>query len=260
MKSRKYCLFSHNDAKSILERQCYYDKKYINFYLSIYRSKGASCNVAGDGPETQWDIFVKSGIVLSTDNEHVYFGMYNIGGGDCFYHSILQLRDLSSIGIVTISDLRFGLWYFAVNHQKELCREIYEAFRALQDNESYEEFIVNIRRPQEWACSRIIVIMSIYLQTDIIIITNELNIVDGSAVPGIFDTRTVMNDQRIIRSDLVLHNDNYRKNRPRVTRLKAVTILSLIYMSHIVQIVYKALQPIPLLTYRPMEASYHGIG
>jgi len=64
------------------------EKQYILIYLSIYLCKGACCNIAGDGPQTQWDRFVRSGIILSTDAGNIFFGMYN-SGGDCFYYSIL---------------------------------------------------------------------------------------------------------------------------------------------------------------------------
>jgi len=187
--------------------KCCNKKRYIHFYLNIYLCKGASCNIAGDGPQTQWDQFVSSGIILSTDTSNIYVGMYNSGGGDCFYYSILQLTDLFSSGIVTVTDLRFALWYFAVNHQSELSKEIYEAFRTNHDNDSYEVFIENIKKPHEWACSRIIVIMSNFLQMEIIVITNELNSADRTTNPGLFKTSTAFNDRLSIPSDLVIANN-----------------------------------------------------
>jgi len=123
-------LSNNNDTKTFIRTIFCNENQYILFSLSIYLSKGASCNIAGDGPPTQWNQFVNSGIILSTDACNIYFGMYNRGGGDCFYYSILQLKDLFSSGIVTVTDLRFALWYFAVNQQSGLSREIYEAFRA----------------------------------------------------------------------------------------------------------------------------------
>jgi len=136
---------------------------YIYYCLDIYLSKGASCNPAGDGPKTQWDLFVHSGIIVSTDIKHVLVGMYNQGGGDCFYYSILQLRDLSSWNIFTVSDLRFSIWYYVVNHQKQLCKEIFNAFRPEDDNDTYEEFIEGIKKPNHWACSTTIIITSMFL-------------------------------------------------------------------------------------------------
>jgi len=62
----------------------YNERRYIFVYLSIYLTKAASYNIAGDGPNTQWDQFLKSGIILSTDCDNIYFVMYNSGGGDCF--------------------------------------------------------------------------------------------------------------------------------------------------------------------------------
>lgn len=181
--------------------------RYILFYVSIYLRKESSCNIAGDGPQTQWDQFVKSGIILSTDACNVYIGMHNNGGGDCFYYSILQLRDLFMYGIVSVTDLRLAIWHFVVKQEYELCKEIYEAFRASNDNDSYEEFSAKIIKPHEWACSSLIIIMSIFLQTDIIVITNEINITDGTKKPGLFKTSTACNDRLNIQSNLILTND-----------------------------------------------------
>jgi len=200
-------LSNNNDTKTFVRTIFYNRNRYILFYLSIYLSKGASCNIAGDGPKTQWDHFVNSGIILSTDASNIYFGMYNRGGGDCFYYSILQLTDLFSSGIVTVTNLRFALWYFAVNHQSGLSREIYEAFRANYDNDSYEEFIENLRKPHEWACSRTIVLMSNFLQMEIIVITNELNSADGTTTPGLFKTSAAFNDRLNLPSNSVLAYD-----------------------------------------------------
>ena len=100
-------------------------------YFNIYLSKGASCNIAGDGPQKpskQWNSFVKSGIILSTDNRNIFTGMLNDGDGDCFYYSILQLKDLHSMNIVTVADLRLAIWYFILHHEYQLCKLIYMHF------------------------------------------------------------------------------------------------------------------------------------
>jgi len=169
-------------------------------YLSISLSKGSSCNVAGDGP-SQWDLFVKSGIIISMNNEErIFYGMYNEGGGDCFYYSILQLVNLFDFNIITVTNLRFAIWYFMKNQQATICQEIYESLRANNDNESYDEFVESILLPNHWACSRIIVITALFLQRNIVLITNEL----GS--PGIFKTTTSFTDRLAIPSHSIVND------------------------------------------------------
>ena len=177
-------------------------------YYNIYLSKGASCNIAGDGPpkpSKQWNSFVKSGIILSTDNRNVFTGMLNDGDGDCFYYSVLQLKDLHSINIVTVADLRFAIWYFILHHEYQLCRLIYDAFRAIDDNDTYEEFIEAIKKPRNWACYKTIIITSIFLQTDIIVVTNELN-PDGTMFTGLFNTSTAFNERLKNKTNLIPPN------------------------------------------------------
>jgi hypothetical protein len=183
-----------------------FTRKYILCYLNIYLTKGASYNIAGDGP-TQWDLFVNSGIILSNDPENVYVGMHNNGDGYCFYYSILQLQDLFSHGIVTVSDLRFAIWYFVINQQYEICKESFEAFRDSQNNYSYAEYIESIRVPNQWACTITIIITSIFLQTDIILITNELSPADGTVEPGYLKTSSAFRDLLNIENNLILPND-----------------------------------------------------
>jgi len=194
-----------NKSYCLMEAALKKELQIFNF-LDIYLSKGASCNPAGDGPKTQWDLFVDSGIIMSTDIQHVLVGMYNQGGGDCFYYSILQLRDLSSWNIFTVSDLRLSIWYYITNHQNQLCKEIYDAFRAADDNDTYEEFIEGIKRPNHWACSKTIIITSMFLQTDIIIITNEINSA-GTMFTGLFKTSTALKDQLNIDHYMILPNE-----------------------------------------------------
>ncbi len=66
------------------------------------KSKTDKVIFAGDGPCKEWNAFVKSGIILTSYPEHVFVGMQNVGCGDCFYYSVLQLKDLSRLQIFTI--------------------------------------------------------------------------------------------------------------------------------------------------------------
>lgn len=175
-------------------------KQDVFYFINIYLTKGASCNSAGDGPKTQWDVFVKSGIIVSTDIQHILVGMNNQGCGDCFFYSILQMRDLRSTNIVTVHDLRFAIWYYVVNHQNELCKEIYDAFRPSNDNDTYQKYIERIKKTNEWVCSTTIIITSIFLQTDIILIKNEINSIDGTIFTELFKTSTALKDKLHIES------------------------------------------------------------
>ena len=183
-----------------INRDMYYKSSTATglMYICISLTNEASCNIAGDGP-TQWNLFVKSGIIITTNQkEKIFYGMLNKGGGDCFYYSILQLVDLSEFNIFTVSNLRYAIWYFIKHHQTEICQEIYNQFRSNYDDESYNVFVDSICRQGQWACSRTIIITSLFLQRDIVVVTNDIS------APSLFKTTTAFTDRLLIPSNLII--------------------------------------------------------
>jgi len=69
------------------------------------------------------------------------------------------------------------------------------------------KFTESILKHREWACSGTIIIMSIFLQTDIVVITNEINDIDVINVPRIFQTSTAFQDRLNIVNILILPNN-----------------------------------------------------
>jgi len=71
----------------------------------------------------------------------------------------LQLRDLFSYDIIT----RLALWSFIIHDENELCREIYDAFTAPHENDTFSEYVENFKKLNKWACSKAIIMMSMFL-------------------------------------------------------------------------------------------------
>ena len=85
---------------------------------------------------------------MSTNNREKYFyGMYNDGRGDCFYHSILQLVNLFKFKIITVTNLRFAICYVVTKRQPSICLEVCEAFRGNKDCSTYNEYVNSLLKP-----------------------------------------------------------------------------------------------------------------
>ena len=146
---------------------------------------------------SQWDSFIEYGIIFTEDSNNVFIGQDNPAGGDCFFYSILHYQHLCPTNITTVTDLRFAIWSFItdVDFNYSLCQDIHEAFHDSYDNDTFSEFVESIRTPHTWACSRTVLITSLFLHRDIIVVTNELNVVDGTTYCGPWKSGTSFKDR-----------------------------------------------------------------
>ena len=140
----------------------------------------------------QWNLFIDTGLILTEDIDSVFIGLHNDGGGDCFFLSILQHPNVLPKEIVTVSDLKSAICTFILTCQYEICYNIFVTFRDRNDNKTFSEFVESIRKPYEYTCPRTIIITSLFLQTDIIVVSNELSAVDGSQFTGLFKSSAAL--------------------------------------------------------------------
>ena len=94
-----------------------------------------------------------------------------------------------------------------MNEQYFLCKQIYEAFRDSSENDSFDEFVESILTPYKWACSKTIMITSMFLQTDIIMVSNVLNTKDGTAIPELFKSSIAFSDRFGKEPELISNNN-----------------------------------------------------
>ena len=141
----------------------------------------------------QWELFVENGIIFTEEPEHIYIGQHNVGGGDCFYLSILQNPHVCPPNISTVTELRQSIWSYVNNNFSE-CKDIHNAFVDSHDKNSFQQFVDSVVIPRTWACTRIICITSLFLQVDIIVVSNEVRQIDGSPWCGLFRSSEKIND------------------------------------------------------------------
>ena len=95
--------------------------------------------------------------------------------------------------ITTVTDLRHYIWSY-VNNIFSVCHDIHNALVDSHDKNSFKRFVDSVVIPRTWACPRIICITSLFLQVDIIVVSNEVRQIDGSPWCGIFQSSEKIKD------------------------------------------------------------------